>query len=136
MVIIVIIVSLSFGALLLHWCAQWILVVPLILFLLHFIWLLFIHSVCADLLLKGYLLIIMDISLPIPILILLFKQVLALQLAQQFQVMFMLVLMPEQAFILWFILQLVLMDGFKFVFILVFIYYFFLHFHDLILFLL
>lgn len=83
------------------------------------------------------MLIIMDIYLPILLLILLFKQVLILKLTQLFQPMFMLVLiMSEQVIIILFILQKVLMAGFKFAFILVFTYYFLPLLDDLILFLL
>ena len=107
--------------------------VPVILFTLRFLRLLFIHSVCADLLLKGCLPIITGISLLIPILI--FKQVLTLKLGQIFQLMFILVLMPQQVILL-FILLMVLMNGFKFWFILVFIYCFLPHLDYFILFLL
>lgn len=133
MVTIVIIISLSFHVRLLHWFAHSMIPVPLILFTLRFLWLLFIHSVCADLLLKGCLPIITGISLLIPILI--FKQVLTLKLGQIFQLMFILVLMPQQVILL-FILLMVLMAGFKFWFILVFIYCFLPHFDYFILFLL
>ncbi len=137
MVIIVIIINLFFHVISLHWYAHLIIAVLLILFHPRLVWLLFTHSICVDLLLKGCLLIIMDIYLPILLLILLFKQVLILKLTQLFQSMFMLVLiMSEQVIILLFILQMVLMAGFKFAFILVFIYYFLPLLDDLILFLL
>lgn len=62
---------------------------------------------------------------------------LILKLAQLFQLMFMLALISsEQIIILLFELQMVLMDGFKFAFILEFIFYFLPHLDDLILFLL